>query len=72
MFVHVFSAVICLLLDLLHLVDSNDADKDKVIAERIGQMEQAKNVFLSAKETTRLGPSKRICQIGQTCKFEAS
>ena len=66
MHIHLFSSVLCLLLDALRLVDNPGPEPKKVIDERIECMQKAQSVFRFTRENARFPAAVRIGLIGDS------
>lgn len=66
LFVHLFGATICLLLDLLHSVDAEVPTAKMLVEERIQQVLKAAETFRYAKDTAKMPGTARIGHIGET------
>ena len=66
--VHLFSAVICILVDLVHSLDMSTSENSKMAEERIEQANRAVDIFRHVKETSRQAPSIRISSVGEASK----
>jgi hypothetical protein len=61
-YVQLFAAVLCLLLDTLHLTDQNGSER--LVEERLSRILLALPSFDTAQRTARIPQSKRIGYVG--------
>ena len=65
---HTFSATMCLLLDLMHSIDSDAPNAKLITEERLRQAESAIEIFQHTKRTSRVPTCQRMGRIGEASK----
>jgi hypothetical protein len=58
----------CLLLDLMHSIDSDAPNAKLITEERLKQAEQAVEIFQHTKQTSRVATCQRIGRMGEASK----